>query len=105
MSFVHLPKILVLCEEKMRKISKFDRFRENSEIYILSAGNREYNIKIRYNILDIKVFVKEEFPLKMEIIRDEVFPVLGVAIPEFKRIEFTLIQYLRILLTHIVNGL
>ena len=38
--------------------------------------------------------MKEEFPLKMEIIRDEVFPVLGVAIPEFKRIEFALTQYL-----------
>jgi len=38
--------------------------------------------------------MKEEFPLKMEIIRDEVFPVLGVAIPEFKRIEYTLTQYL-----------
>lgn len=38
--------------------------------------------------------MKEKFPLKMEIIRDEVFPVLGVAIPEFKRIEYTLTQYL-----------
>ncbi|MDB9822302.1 hypothetical protein OAC89_01200 [Deltaproteobacteria bacterium] len=96
-----------LVEEKMRKLSKLDRFRESSEIYILSAENRDNNIKIRYNMLDIKVFVKkekglqqwnprmkEEFPLKMEIIRDEIFPVLGVAIPEFKRVEYTLTQYL-----------
>ena len=96
-----------LMEEKMRKLSKCNRFRESSEMYILSAGNRENNIKIRYNMLDIKVFVKEEkglqqwsprmkgkFPLKMAFIRDEVFPFFGVAIPEFKRIEYTLSQYL-----------
>jgi len=96
-----------LIEEKMRKLSKLDNFRESSEIYIISAGSSENNIKIRYNMLDIKVFVKEEkglqqwaprireeFPLKMEIIRDETFPGLGVTIPKFKRIEYTLEQFL-----------
>jgi len=43
-----------LMEEKMRKLSKFDRVRESSEIYILSADNRENNIKIRYNMLDLR---------------------------------------------------
>jgi len=96
-----------LIEEKMRKLSELDNFRESSEIYIISAGSNENNIKIRYNMLDIKVFVKEEkglqqwaprireeFPLKMEVIRDEIFPGLGVTIPEFKRIEYTLEQFL-----------
>ena len=96
-----------LVEEKMRKLSKFEKFRESSEIYILSAANNEHNIKIRYDTLDIKVLVKEEqglqqwyprmkaeFPLKMAVIRDEVFPALKVAVPEFKRSEYSFNQYL-----------
>jgi len=75
-----------LAEEKMRKLSKLDKFRETSEIYILSNGNNENNVKIRYDTLDIKVFVKEEkglqqwkprmraeFPMKMEVLRDDCF--------------------------------
>ena len=94
-------------EEKMRKLSKFEKFRESSEIYILSAPNKENNIKIRYNTLDIKVLVKEkqglqqwqprmkaEFPIKMEVIRDEIIPALEVVVPEFTRSEYTLNQYL-----------
>lgn len=96
-----------LVEEKMRKLSKFEKFRESSEIYILSAANKENNIKIRYDTLDIKVLVKEEqglqqwqprmkaeFPIKMEIIRDEIIAALGVVVPELTRSEYTLDQYL-----------
>ena len=96
-----------LVEEKMRNLSELEKFRESSESYILSPGNNVNNIKIRYNTLDIKVFVKEEkglqqwnprmrskFPMKMAVIRDEVFPALGVAVPEFNRAEYTLAQYL-----------
>lgn len=96
-----------LVEEKMRKLSKLEKFRESSEIYILSPGNNENNIKIRYDTLDIKVLVKTEkglqqwnprmrgeFPMKMEVIRDEVFAALGVAVSEFNRAEYTLEQYL-----------
>jgi hypothetical protein len=94
-------------EEKMRKLCKFEQFRESSEIYILSAGNNAHNIKIRYEALDIKVLVKEEqglqqwrpqmkaeFPLTMEAIRDEVIAALGVGVPEFKRPEYSFKQYL-----------
>ena len=96
-----------LVEEKIRKLSKFEKFRESSEVYILSAANNGHNIKIRYDTLNIKVFVKEErglqqwhpqmkavFPLKMEVIRDEIFPALSVAVPELKRPEYNLEQYL-----------
>ena len=38
--------------------------------------------------------MKAEFPLRVEVIRDEVFPALSVAVPEFKRSEYTLEQYL-----------
>lgn len=96
-----------LAEEKMRRLSKLDKFRESSEIYILSKGNNENNVKIRYDTLDIKVFVKEEkglqqwkprmreeFPMKMEVLRDDVFPALGTAVPKFNRSEYTLEQFL-----------
>lgn len=94
-------------EEKMRKLAKFEKFRESSEIYILAAANDEHNIKIRYDTLDIKVFVREErglqqwqpkmkaeFPVDTAVFRDEVFPVLKVAPPEFKRSEYSLAQFL-----------
>jgi hypothetical protein len=96
-----------IVEEKLRKFAEFEKFRESSEIYILSAATNENNIKIRYNLLDIKVFVKEEqrlqqwkprmkaeFPIKTDVIRDEVFFALGVAVPEFYRSDYTFEQYL-----------
>ena len=96
-----------LVEEKIRKFSKLDKFRETSEIYILSDDNNENNVKIRYDTLDIKVLVKEqkglqqwkprmqaEFPMKIEVLRDAVFPALGAAVPEFIRSEYTLEQFL-----------
>ena len=49
-----------LAEEKIRKLSKLDKFRESSEIYILSPDNNENNVKIRYHTLEIKVLIKEE---------------------------------------------
>jgi hypothetical protein len=97
-----------LAEEKMRKLSKLDKFRETSEIYILSPDNNENNLKIRNDTLDIKVFVKEEkglqqwkpsmraeFPMKMEVLMDDVFPALGTAVPAFNRSEYTLEQFLK----------
>ena len=96
-----------LVEDKIRKLSELEKFRESSEIYIVSAGNTENNIKIRYDTLDIKVFVKKEkgleqwnprvkaeFPINVEVIRDEVLPALGVAVSEFNRSEYTMQQYL-----------
>jgi hypothetical protein len=96
-----------LAEEKMRKLSALDKFRESSEIYILSPSNNENNVKIRYQALDIKVWVKEEkglqqwkprmqaeFPIKMEILRDDVIPALGTAVPQFNRSEYSLEQFL-----------
>jgi len=96
-----------LAEEKMRKLSALDKFRESSEIYILSPGNDKNNVKIRYHTLDIKVRVKQEkglqqwkphmqaeFPIKMEILRDDVFPALSSAVPQFNRSEYSLQQLL-----------
>ena len=96
-----------MVEEKIRKLAEFEKFRESSEIYILSAANNHNNTKIRNNMMDIKRFVKEErglqqwepkmkaeFPIKVNVICDEVFPAFGVAVAEFHRSEYTLAQYL-----------
>ncbi len=96
-----------LAAEKIRKLSPCEKIRESSEIYIMSAANNENNTKIRDNKLDIKVFVKEEkglqqwqprmkgeFPMPAIVIQEEIFPAFGVAIPEFKRLDYTLAQYL-----------
>ena len=92
---------------KMRKISPLDKIRESSEIYIMSAGNSENNTKVRDDLMDIKVFVtkdrgleqwnprmKGSFPMKAAVIRDEVFPAFGVTVPDFKREEYTLAQFI-----------
>ena len=97
-----------LAEEKMRRLAQFEKFRESSELYILSAANDAHNIKIRYETLDIKVFVREEqglqqwqpkmkaeFPVTMALIRKEIFPALNVAAPELKRSEYSQAQFLQ----------
>ncbi len=96
-----------LAEEKLRRLSPCEKIRESSEIYIMSAGNNDNNTKIRDEKMDIKVFVKEEkglqqwvprmkaeFPIKAKTLRDEVFPAFSAAVPELKRFEYTLAQYL-----------
>jgi hypothetical protein len=94
-------------EEKIRQLSELERFRESNEIYILSPSNNTNNVKIRYDTLDIKAFVREEkglqqwtphlkaeFPLQVAVIRDVVFPLLGVTIPQFNQSEYTQAQFL-----------
>ncbi len=96
-----------MVETKMRKLSALDKIRESSEIYIMSAGNSENNTKIRDDLMDIKVFVKSEkgleqwnprmkgsFPMKASEIAEKVFPAFGVDLPEFKRDEYTLQQFI-----------
>ncbi|MCP4152943.1 MAG: hypothetical protein GY757_34745 [bacterium] len=96
-----------ITEEKIRQLSKCEKIRESSEIYIVSAGNNENNTKVRDALMDIKVFVKEEkgleqwnprmkgsFPMKTAMIKEDVFPAFSVDEPEFKRDEYTLQQFL-----------
>lgn len=97
-----------IVETKMRKLSKVEKIRESSEIYIMSAGNSENNTKIRDDLMDIKVFVtakqgleqwnprmKGSFPMKAEDIKEKVFPAFSVELPEFKRDEYTLEQFIK----------
>ena len=94
-------------EEKMKGLSKLERFRESSETYIIAALNDKNNVKIRYDTLDIKKLVKEQrglqqwapqakeaFPLKMEIVRDQVLAALNVPVPRLKRAEYSIAQFI-----------
>ncbi len=96
-----------LVETKMRQLSPVEKIRESSEIYIMSAGNNENNTKVRDNLMDIKVFVREQkglqqwnprmkgkFPMETAMICADVFPAFGVTLPEFNRDMYTLDQYL-----------
>jgi hypothetical protein len=96
-----------MVETKMRRLSKCEIIRESSEVYIVSAANNENNTKIRDGKMDIKVLVekkqglerwnprmKGEFPMKAELLKNEVFPAFGVEKPHFERNEYTLDQYL-----------
>lgn len=96
-----------MVETRMRKLSKCEMIRESSEIYIVSETNNENNTKIRDIKMDIKVLVekkeslerwnprmKGEFPMKTEVIKNEVFPAFAVEEPDFTRDEYTLKQYL-----------
>jgi len=77
--------------EKMRKLSPVEKIRESQEVYIMSAGNNENNTKVRDKLMDIKVFVTEkegleqwnplmkgEFPMSTEMIKNDVWPALGI---------------------------
>ncbi len=96
-----------IVEEKMRSLSAIEQIRESLEIYIMSAGNNLNNTKVRDNLMDIKVFVQEQkgleqwnprmkgqFPMAVEMIRNQVFPAFGVNPPDFKREIYTLEQYI-----------
>ncbi|MBU0554267.1 hypothetical protein KKF91_21960 [Myxococcota bacterium] len=93
--------------ERMRRVARMEAARESHEIYIMSAANNENNTKIRDDKMDIKVFVQEidgleqwnprmkgTFPMSVEMIRDEVFPAFGVAVPAFKREVYTLDEFI-----------
>ena len=81
-------------EARLRRLAEFLQVRESDELYIVSAANDETNVKIRHELLDIKVLVerqrglerwqpqmKQPFPLAAAALRDEVMPALGVAPP------------------------
>src|SRR4030043_33060 len=96
-----------MMETKMRRLAPCEQIRESAEIYIVSAANSENNTKIRDRKMDIKVFVEQregleqwnprmkgEFPMRTEVLRNEVFTAFGVAEPVFGRGGDTLQQYL-----------
>ncbi|MBU2553289.1 MAG: hypothetical protein KKF98_02445 [Bacteroidetes bacterium] len=89
----------------------WERFSE--EIYIVSKTNDINNTKIRDGKMDIKTLIqsvdgleqwnplmKGEFPMKAEILTQEVFPAFKVEMPELTKEIYTLEEFLEIIHNH-----
>ena len=89
----------------------WERFSE--EIYILSRTNDINNTKIRDGKMDIKTYVqtvegleqwnplmKGEFPMKAEVLKNEVFPAFQVAMPEFPKEEYSFEEFIGMIRKH-----
>jgi len=85
------------------------RERRSDEIYIVSKSNNINNIKIRYDLMDIKTLVqtvdgleqwtplmKAGFPIRTAILANEVFPAFQVEPSEFVQTEYTLDAFLEL---------
>ena len=93
--------------ELLEKHGTLEKVRNISEIYLMTSGNNENNIKIRNKLLDIKTLVRQEngleqwnpaevgtFPLAKEKIKNEIFPALGVECPALDREVYTLKEFM-----------
>jgi len=87
--------------------------RYSEEIYIVSKTNDINNTKIRDGKMDIKTFVqtvdgleqwnplmKGEFPMKAELLINEVFPAFMVEMPQLTKDTYTLEEFLEIIHNH-----
>lgn len=87
--------------------------RTSKETYIISKTNDVNNTKIRDGKMDIKTFVKEvdgleqwnplmkgEFPLKAELLENEVFPAFKVDMDKLEKDEYTLEEFLQMVKKH-----
>lgn len=87
--------------------------RHSDEIYIISRTNDVNNTKIRNGKMDIKTFVqtvegleqwnplmKGSFPMKTEMIVEEVFPAFQVEMPGFDKEQYSLEEFLRLIRIH-----
>jgi len=81
--------------------------RSSDEIYIVSRTNNINNTKIRDGKMDIKTYVqtvdgleqwnplmKGEFPIKKEVLENEVFPAFKVEMPALSKTEYTIVEFL-----------
>ena len=89
----------------------WERFSE--ETYIVSKTNDINNTKIRDGKMDIKTFVQEvdgleqwnplmkaEFPIKTDILVNEVFPAFKVDMPDFDKDEYTYDEFIEMIKSH-----
>jgi hypothetical protein len=97
---------------RLRSMSEPLEVRESRETYFVSTASVDANPKARTELLDIKTLVvtheefeqwevrlKAEFPVDASVLRNELFPVLGVAPPLLERDGYTLTQLLDELVT------
>lgn len=87
--------------------------RHSDEIYILSRTNDINNTKIRDGKMDIKTYVqtvsgleqwnplmKGEFPIKAEVLKNEVFPAFMVEMPGLTKDTYTYEEFIRMVRDH-----
>lgn len=87
--------------------------RHSDEIYIVSRTNDINNTKIRDGKMDIKTFVqnvdgleqwnplmKGEFPMSVNVLREEVFPAFQVKMPEFTKEGYTYDEFMQMVCDH-----
>jgi hypothetical protein len=87
--------------------------RTSEEIYILSRTNDINNTKIRDGKMDIKTYIqtvdgleqwnplmKGEFPMQMEMLKDEVFPAFQVTMPDFDKEVYTFEEFMEMIRQH-----
>ena len=89
------------------------RVRHSPETYIMSRTNDINNTKIRDGKMDIKTYVqtvdaleqwnpltKTEFPLRAHFLKNDIFPVLQVKIPEQTKTEYTMDEFIDMVKDH-----
>ena len=87
--------------------------RESDEIYIMSKTNDKNNTKLRDGKMDIKTYVqtvdgleqwnplmKGEFPMKREVLVNDVFPAFQVDMPEVTAEEISRDEFLEMIENH-----
>lgn len=85
----------------------------SDEIYILSRANDINNIKIRNGKIDIKTYiqnvegleqwapsVKAEFPITVELLKNDVFSALRVKLPDLNKEIYTYDQFIDMIIRH-----
>lgn len=94
-------------------IPKKDWERYSDEIYIMSRTNDINNTKIRDGKMDIKTYIqtvdgleqwnplmKGEFPIKREVLENEVFPAFQVSMPVFDKDVYTYDEFIEMVRKH-----
>lgn len=87
--------------------------RSSDEVYILSKTNDINNTKIRDGKMDIKTYVqtvdgleqwnplmKTEFPIAVEVLKNEVFPAFQVKMPELNKADYTYDEFMNLIHAH-----
>jgi hypothetical protein len=81
-----------LVESRMRSLSPPPEIRESAEIYLLSTADGRHNIKVRDNLLDVKVLlgtrqrleqwtptIKLALPAEAAELEEQVLPLIGLS--------------------------
>jgi hypothetical protein len=91
--------------DRLESLSECLDVTETAETYVAAATTVDVNVKVRADLLDVKVLVgvrdgfeqwtvhrKVAFPVGAAVLRDDLFPLLGLAPPDLRRDEYVLPQ-------------